>query len=76
MSLPAPSSFHTENPWSGSDPDPVYLLTPDELGALPHGTKVTSIFAEVRVVGVDTFDNDTRYGWTAWGLRRSQFEGG
>ena len=37
------------------------------LASLPEGTELTSINRKVGIVGKDTFDDDSRYGLTAWG---------
>lgn len=44
------------------------LLTPTQLHRLPLGTMVLSIFGEEKVVGRDSIDEDTRGGFTAWGI--------
>lgn len=45
----------------------IRLLTPSELKSQPAGTVLVSILGEERIVGKDYFDDDTRYGYTAWG---------
>jgi hypothetical protein len=57
----------------------VWLLTPLEFDDLPNGTKVTSFFANAAGVkrtlikGTDDIDQDTRGGYMAFGLLKSQF---
>lgn len=47
----------------------LWLFTQAELDQLPEGTQVWSIMGTPRRVGIDDLDGDTRYGYTAWGVR-------
>ena len=67
----SPATRDTNNPWDKSE-DPLWLLTPDELKAVPDGTVLHGIMGGTTTVGVDVIDDDTRFGVTAWGLRESQ----
>lgn len=44
------------------------LVTPKHLAELPDGTEVISISGEKRVKGQDKLDNDTRGGFTSFGI--------
>ena len=46
----------------------VWLLTPAALAELPDGTEVFGIQGARLVKGVDHLDDDTRFGFTAFGL--------
>lgn len=59
------------NTWVLNDGRAITLLTPEELQVLPGHTKIISIDGETRLViepGAEPPDNDTRFGYTAWGL--------
>ena len=64
-----PLSYTNGNPWSGD----LWLLTVTELHAIPDGTVVTSIMGNTKVKGLDEIDEDTRFGYVAWGLFSPQF---
>lgn len=61
--------------WRLDSGDYIDLLTPAQLHRLPRGTVVTSIMADVKVVGRDEIDEDTRGGFTAWGIPCPRGEG-
>lgn len=65
--LPHHQSGHF-NEWELDDRRKIYLLTPAAFNALADGTKVISIFGEVKTKGVDHIDTDTRCGYLAWGV--------
>jgi hypothetical protein len=46
----------------------IWLLQPETVEALPDGTRVISINGEEKIKGKDHLDDDTRGGYTAWGL--------
>jgi hypothetical protein len=46
----------------------MHLLTSSELIALPPGTSLICIDGSTVVTGEDEIDDDTRYGFTAFGL--------
>ncbi len=46
----------------------LHLLTPEELLEVPAGAVLTSIMGNNATVGKDDIDDDTRYGYTAWGF--------
>ncbi len=50
------------------------LLTPDELAKYPDGTSFECIDGTFAVKGRDYIDDDTRYGYLAYGLRFYQNE--
>ena len=52
-----------------SDEDNLYLFTPEELARIPEGTVLTCIDMENYTKGKDHIDMDTRYGYTAFGVR-------
>ena len=64
-----PTSYHRQNAWMND----LWLLTPEELTTLPAGTTVTSINYEDKITGQDSIDQDTRFGYTAWGVYRKEF---
>lgn len=68
-----PSSFENQNPWSKEDETPLWLLTPDEVQSLEDGTMLVSIMKDVKIVGHDYIDLDTRFGYTAWGVYEEDF---
>ncbi len=58
-------------PWLLKDGRTIYLLTPDELRALPDTESITSILGDTRLVKDSKLgppDDDTRGGLTAWGV--------
>lgn len=64
-----PQSFRNQNTWYD-----LWLLTPEEVKSLPAGTHLTSIMDDVKITGHDYIDLDTRFGYTAWGLHREDFD--
>lgn len=65
-------SYHNNNPWDDEEEHPdglLWLLTPQEVEELPNGTLVESIMGDYATKGHDAIDLDTRFGYTAWGLR-------
>ena len=46
----------------------IWLITPEQFQQLPDGTEVTSIFGEKKVKGQDEVDQDTRFGYLAFGF--------
>lgn len=56
--------------WELSDGRIIELITPTELSELQNGTEVVSISGETKVVGVDYIDDDTRFGFLAYGILR------
>ena len=65
-----PLSYYRQNAWQND----LWLLTPVEVDSLPSGTTLTSIFYKEKVTGQDTIDQDTRFGYTAWGVYRTDFK--
>jgi hypothetical protein len=65
-----PDSYARQNSWK----DDLWLLTPEEVDSLRAGTTLTSIMNRIGVTGQDTIDQDTRFGYTAWGVFRSEFQ--
>lgn len=59
-------------PTPGTPEDPVWLLTPQELEALPGGTRLHCIDKSIVVVGIDNIDNGTRSGYIAYGILESE----
>ena len=49
--------------------DKLYLFTPDEFEQLPDGTELTCINNTKAIKGVDTIDQDTRFGYLAYGVK-------
>ena len=58
------------NDWKLDDGRTIRLFTPQELASLPDDTVITSINGESRqkVVDSESADDDTRFGFTAWGF--------
>lgn len=52
--------------------DKLWLLLPSEFENLPEGLVLEGIMGETGIVGERDFDMDTRFGFTAWGIRESQ----
>jgi hypothetical protein len=50
------------------DDDGLWLFTPTELAQLPDGIELTSISGDTAIKGADPIDEDTRFGYTAWGV--------
>lgn len=76
MKMIEPTSRRNGNKWAEGDPDPLWLLTPDELEQVPDGTILTCINGTKVTKGQDFIDGDTRYGLLAYGLLESQIEDG
>lgn len=53
------------------EPDALWLFTPQEILALPDGTKLEDIMGGFSVKGMHELDLDTRGGYTPHGMRRS-----
>lgn len=49
--------------------DELWVLTPEELAQLPDGIELESINGEKVVKGKDRIDDDTRWGYLAYGIR-------
>ena len=47
----------------------LYLFTPEELARIPDGTILTSINNINYIKGKDYIDDDTRFGYTAYGVK-------
>lgn len=62
------------NRWN-DDPDPLWLLTPEQYKRVPDGATLVSIHGVRKVKGVDYIDQDTRFGCIAWGFLESQLRG-
>ena len=56
------------NDWQLDDGRVIRLLTQSELDALPEGTEVICIDGTKLIKGKDYLDNDTRFGYLAYGL--------
>jgi hypothetical protein len=54
--------------WTLNDGTKILLLTPEAFGLLEDGTEVISIHGQRALKGVHQIDEDTRYGYMAWGL--------
>ena len=67
-----PTSRRNNNPWSGRQSDPLWLLTPDEFTKVPDYTELVCISGQTAVKGRDPIDLDTRGGFIAYGLLESQ----
>lgn len=72
-----PHSRQQDNPYvsgdiSKSDIDPLWLLTEAELLALDESIRVTDINGHKTTQSRAALDLDTRYGYTAYGLRESE----
>jgi hypothetical protein len=68
-----PLSRQNGNRWSDQQQDdPLWLLTPAEFDLLPDGTVLVGIGGQTKVKGAEYIDQDTRYGFIAWGLLDSQ----
>lgn len=57
------------NEWTLDDGNKIYLITPEEYKKLPDGTKLIDIFGETFIKGIDIIDQDTRFGYIAFGLK-------
>jgi len=53
--------------WKLPDGRTILLLTPEQLAQEPAGTELVATNGEIVVVGRDYLDDDTRYGYTAFG---------
>jgi hypothetical protein len=47
----------------------LYLFNEKEFNQLPDGIELESIGGKVKIKGQDTIDNDTRFGYLAFGVR-------
>jgi len=66
------TSYHKDNQWDDTEehPDgPLWLLTPDELKKMPEGLELEDIFGRKYIVGKHDIDDDTRFGYIAYGIR-------
>lgn len=57
----------SRNDWTLDDGRIISLVTPAELQYLANGTPLYSIMGEKVIVGVDEIDQDTRFGYLAYG---------
>ena len=55
------------NSWDLPDGRIIHLLTPEQFAGLADGTIVLSINGEEKIKGKDRIDQDTRFGFLAWG---------
>lgn len=65
-------SYHNDNPWDDEEEHPdglLWLLTPDELDDMPTGLVLECINGDIAVVGKTDIDDDTRFGYIAYGIR-------
>ena len=51
--------------------DPLWLITPEEFELLPDGLELECISGHKMIKGKDYFDDDTRFGCLAYGIRES-----
>jgi hypothetical protein len=57
------------NKWEDNGENSLWLLTPDELTKIPDGTVLECINGKKYTVGIDIIDDDTRFGYLAYGVR-------
>ncbi|HXJ14103.1 MAG TPA: hypothetical protein VNH19_17645 [Candidatus Limnocylindrales bacterium] len=62
-----PNEWTIKQPGSPYHENKILLLKPQELRALPKGTVVVSILGDEG--HSETADDDTRFGYTAWGKK-------
>lgn len=64
------SIWTLDDPWipSNMKGKKIRLITPDELHQLPAGTKLVAIDGKEVVVGTHSIDEDTRFGYLAFGF--------
>jgi len=65
-------SYHNDNPWDDEEEHPdglLWLLTPDEIDDMPTGLVLECINGSRAVVGKSKIDDDTRFGYIAYGIR-------
>jgi hypothetical protein len=60
--------YSAENIWELPNGKSVALLTPEQLKDIQDGTELVSIGGRRVVVGKDYIDNDTRFGYLAYGI--------
>ena len=60
----------TNTAWEEEE-DKLWLLTPEEVEVIPDGIELEAISGDKELVGSYEFDMDTRFGFTAWGIRES-----
>lgn len=51
------------------DENPLWLFTPEEYNQLPDGIDLESINGKSYTKGKDYIDDDTRFGYLAYGIR-------
>jgi hypothetical protein len=56
------------SPWTLDDGTTIYLLTPKEFAELPDGALLVDVMGESAVKGKDRIDDDTRFGYMAYGV--------
>jgi len=54
--------------WTLENGEKIDLVTQEEFDALPMGTELTCINNKKVVKGKDYIDNDTRFGYLAYGI--------
>lgn len=67
-----PASYRSQNAWVLGSIE-LWLLTPQELDMVPDNFKITDIFGIPAIKGVDVIDDDTRFGYLAYGVTTEQF---
>ena len=58
------------NQWTLNDGSKIYLVTLEEYNNLPNGTKLICIDGKKVTKGKNFIDNDTRFGFIAYGFRK------
>ena len=58
--------------WDDEGDNSLWLFTLEELTEIPEGTVLEDIGGEFSTKGVDHIDNDTRFGYSAYGIRNPE----
>jgi hypothetical protein len=66
-----PKSRQNNISWDAGN-NPLWLFTPKEICELPLGFIITSISGKEARIGIDPIDMDTRFGYTAFGIKESE----
>jgi len=58
--------------WDDKGDNSLWLFTLEELKQIPSGTQLEDIGGHFSTTGVDRIDDDTRFGYSAYGIRNPE----
>lgn len=68
LSIENSANYSLPNDWKLKDGRTIRLITPTELKFLHDGEVLYSIDGDVHILGKDPIDDDTRFGYLAYGI--------